>query len=97
VFGYKLIQFETHPEFGERYLLRGANEDAVRQFFRPPLLDYFQSLQEKPVWNVEAAGPWLLVYLPSKRCKPDQLREFTDAAATIAGNVISGAGIRRTA
>lgn len=98
-FGYQeiQIQFEAHPDFGERYLLQGPDEDAVRLFFLPPLLDYFQSLPKKPAWNVDAAGPWLLLYHPNKLAKPDQLRAFRDAAATIAGKVMNDAGIRRRA
>jgi hypothetical protein len=96
-FGYKIIEFDSHPEFGKRYLLRGENEEAVRQFFCPPLLDYFESLPEKPIWSIEAAAPWLIVYLPAKLAKPDQLRDFRDSAAIVARNMLANAAMRRSA
>jgi hypothetical protein len=95
--GIKAIEFSTHPEFGKRYRLQGKNEDAVRQFFRSSLLDYLQSLAEKPVWSVEAAAPWVLVYFPGRLSKPDQLRAFRDSATAVASNVVAGAGARRAA
>lgn len=89
VFGYKPVAFDTHPEFGKRYFLRGPDEAAIRAFFRPAVLDYFQSLPEKPIWNVEASSPWLLLYLPSKLCKPDEIPAFRDATVTVASNIIA--------
>jgi hypothetical protein len=97
VFGYQAISFDTHPQFGERYLLRGANETDIKQFFRPSLLEYLQSLPEKPVWNVEAGPPWLLVYQPSNRPKPEEIPAFRDAAATLAGDIMRNAEIRQAA
>jgi hypothetical protein len=96
-FGYQLIRFETHPEFSRRYLLRGPDEAAVRAFFRPPLLDYFQSLPEKPVWNVEAAGPWLLLYHAKKKVKPAELRSFLDATRALADEIGVCTGLAREA
>jgi hypothetical protein len=36
-FGCQDINFESHPEFSKRYLLRGADEEAVRTFFTPEM------------------------------------------------------------
>ncbi len=94
--GFQTIQFESHPEFGKRYRLAGEDEDAVRRFFGPPLLDYLQSLPEKPVWSIEAAAPWLIVYLPMHLAKPDQLASFRDSAASIASKVVAAARAGRT-
>jgi hypothetical protein len=97
VFGFQTITFETHPQFGERYLLRGSNEGDIRKFFRPSLLEYLQSLPEKPGWSVEAAPPWLVVYHAGKRPKPEEIPSFRDAALNIASNVMAGVEMRRAA
>jgi hypothetical protein len=92
--GYQMIRFDTHPVFSKRYLLRGGDETAVRSFFMPPLLDYFQSLPEKPTWSVEAAGPWLLVYQPNRTVKAAELRNFAEETAGVAREVTGRSGMR---
>jgi carbonic anhydrase len=93
VFGYQLIRFDTHPDFNKRFVLRGRDETAVRALFVAPLLDYFRSLPPKPAWNVEAAGPWLLVYRAGKRMRPDELQAFVSAARSTARVIARAAGI----
>jgi hypothetical protein len=91
--GYKIIRFETHPQFARRFILRGADESAVRIFFLPPLLDYFQSVPEKSTWNVEGAGQWLLIYHARKKIKPAELRSFIDASSAIARGIAQAAAL----
>lgn len=93
VFGYQLIRFDSHPDFGKRFALRGRDEAAVRALFVLPLLDYFHSLPAKPAWNVEGAGQWLLVYRAGKKIKPDELPAFASAASSTARVIARAAGV----
>ena len=52
LFGYQDIDFAESPTFSKRYLLRGANEEAIRRAFAPEVLDHFA---ESPGWSVEVA------------------------------------------
>ena len=92
VFGYRSIRFDSHPDFAKRFALRGRDEAAVRAFFVPPLLDYFNSLPAKPAWSVEGAGEWLLVYQAGKKIKPDELQAFVSAASSTARVIERAAG-----
>lgn len=93
--GHQAIGFESHPEFSKRYILRGADESAIRNFFQPALVDYFLSLPEESAWHVEAADQWLLLYHANKTLKAAELRSFWDTVATIAGNIANYAGLGR--
>ncbi|PGH39599.1 MAG: sulfate transporter [Candidatus Nephrothrix sp. EaCA] len=41
--GNKDIDFESHPLFSSAYYLRGADEAAIRDFFTPEILAFFES------------------------------------------------------
>ncbi|HET9399738.1 MAG TPA: hypothetical protein VFO34_02205 [Candidatus Acidoferrales bacterium] len=96
-FGYKPIGFDTHPDFSKRFLLRGSDENAIRSFFQPALLDFFRTLPEKPAWNIEAAGPWLIIYRAKKKTKPAELSSFAQRTDEIAREINLAAGISNAA
>ena len=73
VFGYKDIDFDSHPEFSKRYLLRGENEEAVRATFGEEARSFYESDLKL---STEAAGPQLIHYRSGKRVSPDQISEF---------------------
>lgn len=68
--GLKDINFEQFPGFSDFYLLRGEDEAAVRELFKPRLLEYFQS--KKSDTTLEGRGNGLILFKPGKRLKPDQ-------------------------
>ncbi|MGI9471696.1 MAG: hypothetical protein ACR2NZ_09210, partial [Rubripirellula sp.] len=86
VLGYQDIDFESHPEFSKRYLLRGQDEDAVRAMFTPELLSFFES-QEKV--SAEASGDLLVFYRAGKRLKPEMIRAFMEEGFAIFGQMSS--------
>jgi hypothetical protein len=71
--GYQDINFDSHPVFSKKYLLRGPDEAAVREFLTPKLLQFFESQQGI---SVEASRDRLIYYRASKRIKPEQVRSF---------------------
>ncbi len=73
VFGYKDIDFDSHPEFSKRYLLRGENEEAVRATFGHDARSFYESDLKL---STEAAGPQLIHYRSGKRVSPDEISQF---------------------
>lgn len=74
VFGYKDINFDSHPQFSKQYLLRGPNEDAIRNYFDLDRLDFIETLGKRI--SLEARHDHMIFYRPGKRIKPDAIREF---------------------
>jgi hypothetical protein len=58
LFGYRDIDFETHPKLSKRYLIRGPDESAVRSVFAPAVLDYFENSPGH--WSIEARSAWIM-------------------------------------
>lgn len=81
-FGYRDMDFDSHPGFSKQYLLRGADENALRSAFHSGILGFFES---SPGWSVESNGRWLIVYKGNARAEPAKLREFAQEARRIAG------------
>jgi hypothetical protein len=92
LFGYRDINIADHPEFSRRYLLRGADENAVCRLFSGPLADFFQSLPREKDWFVEGNGEWVLVYRFSQKADPARLAEFLQETTTIASAFEKSAG-----
>ena len=57
--GGKDIDFPDHPAFSQKYYLRGENEEAIRQFFTEPLLNFLENREEM---HVECHKNKLLFY-----------------------------------
>jgi hypothetical protein len=73
VFGYQDINFERRPEFSQMYLLRGADEAAVRGAFSDVVIDFFE---RRPGTCATGAGRELLFWRPSRRVAPADLDAF---------------------
>ncbi len=79
-FGYQDIDFESHPDFSKRYLLRGPDEAAIRAAFAPAALSY---LEQHVGWHVEVKDETAAVYRAGKRVKPEDLPTFLEDARAI--------------
>ena len=77
VFGYKDINFDHYPQFSKKYLLRGEDEQLVREMFNEDVIRHFESNLNL---CLEAGGNQLIFYRSSKRVKPQLLRTFLDEA-----------------
>jgi len=55
----KDIDFEGHEGFSAKYYLRGADEDAIRQFFTEPMLNFLENREEM---HIECHKNKLLFY-----------------------------------
>jgi hypothetical protein len=80
-FGYQDIDFPQHPEFSRLFLLRGADEAAIRQTFGVVVLDFFQ---RHPGVSAEGNGDTLVYYVADKRFRPEELEAFLRDAVDLA-------------
>lgn len=95
VFGYQDIDFDSNPEFSKRFLLRGADEPGIRQFFTPSVISFFESLDPSKAWIWEGAGDRLLIYTLDGKVKPANLPTFLEETASAASGLRTQAPVRR--
>ena len=76
-FGYQDIDFDTHPEFSKRYVLRGPSENVIRECFRHEVLEFFAA---NPKLNVEGRPGGLIVYRARRRMRPRDIETFAGQA-----------------
>jgi hypothetical protein len=82
LFGYQVINFDTHPRFSDLYLLRGRDENAVRKLFGDDALSY---LERGTSYMIEGSGTQLLFYRATSKVEPEQVRFFVQEVFEIAG------------
>lgn len=91
--GFQDINFESHPIFSKMYVLKGADEEAIREFMPPALLEFFEM---NPGLTVVAEHETLLFYRAGKKIAPDELKDFFATSYEIYGRVIDAVGKSRT-
>ncbi len=75
------IDFTSHLDFSNRFLLRGPDEEAVRALFQPRVLDALTKLQGR--LNVQGGGKWMIVFGPRVKPEPERIRAFLDQALRV--------------
>jgi hypothetical protein len=80
-FGYQDIDIEASPEFSRRYILRGADESAIRAALFPGATSYFA---EHEGWTVEVLSGTVGIYRADRRPKPEDVGRFIDEACAAA-------------
>lgn len=71
----KDIDFETHPEFSEKYLLQAEDEALLRYLYNKEVLDFF-TIQKN--WYVEGLNYFLLIYSLNERFHPKVIESFIE-------------------
>lgn len=79
--GAKGIEIGGHPAFSRQYVLRGADEAAVRSLFGPNKVFHFE---RTPGLSVEGSGSWLVVYRAGRLVPRERLNAFVDEGVRIA-------------
>ena len=80
LFGYQDIDFEASPVFSARYLLRGADETAIRSAFTASTL---AALEQTQGWNVEVQSGNVGIYRAGKRVKPQEMAIFLEQSQAV--------------
>ena len=94
-FAHNDIDFDSHPEFSRRYLLRSPDEAGTRQIFTPTLLTYFEQIPSDKKWHVEASGMTLILYRTTGPLRSADIQPFLDETSSIARTIFSGVGVKR--
>lgn len=85
--GLQDIDFPDHPQFSQAFVLKGPDEEAVRKFFRQPLLDFFV---QRPGIVVEAQSGAMVCH-NSRRAKPEEIKLRLAEAYEIFGIIADSA------
>lgn len=73
LFGGTDINFPDAPAFSSKYVLRGADETAIRALFSPTVMQF---LEQQEHLTIEVAGDLMFTYRAYHRPKPEQLESF---------------------
>ena len=79
-FGFQDIDFSRHPEFSNRYLLRGKQEAAVRRHFTPEVLRF---LETRTGLSVEGERGRLVVYRSGRKIPLPEVESFLREALRV--------------
>jgi len=71
--GYQDIDFDTHPSFSAKYLLRGQDEAAIRATFDEQLLNFLDNTKGL---SLDGGNDRFLYYRHGKRCEPGEVRQM---------------------
>ncbi len=83
------IDFDSNPEFSQRYHLGTPNEKAARMLFNPSLLSYFEQIPPDRKWYVEASGPTLVIYRRGLPVGASDITSFLDETSSIARTILT--------
>jgi hypothetical protein len=80
--GMQDIDFENFPGFSKSYLLRGEEEDLIRDYFTDDILHYFS---EEPGWHLEALNFYFILYKNDKLLDRHELESLFHKGSHIHG------------
>lgn len=86
------IDFESHPDFSRRFVLRGAMPEKVRKLFSPALLTFCEGLPSEK-WHAEGCASELIFYRSDQSVDPDQIEAFLDKTAGFAKGFVDCCGV----
>lgn len=85
--GYDDIDFDSHPDFSDRYSLKSPEESGLREFFTPPVIDTLHALKAE---QIESTGDKVLVLMKPRILGEGEIRSLVKKAAflkqTLFGN-----------
>ena len=80
--GMQDIDFDSHPEFSKSFVLKGPDEERVRAFFQPPVLEFFETQNGI---RVEGAGNTICLFRTGKIVKPENIKDLLSDAYQVFG------------
>jgi len=95
-FTHKDIDFDSHPEFSQRYLLRGEDKEKVRELFTPALLTFLEGLPADKKWHTEGDGHTLVFYRSDATAPPEEIPSLLEETVSIAKTFLSCCGLKKT-
>jgi hypothetical protein len=80
------INFVSHPQFSDRYILYGQNEQQLRQFFTPEILTFFE---QSPAFTTIAGGIFLIIYKHYDKSEPKEIMQTLDYLLNLGGVLLN--------
>tara|TARA_R110002072_G_scaffold22582_19_gene79141 strand:+ start:2828 stop:5077 length:2250 start_codon:yes stop_codon:yes gene_type:complete len=68
--GYKDIDFKLYTDFSNRFLLKGENEQEVRNFFSSEMIEFFEN---SDTYHIECNGEALLIFNKIRLAKSEEI------------------------
>ena len=75
--GFDDIDFDNYPNFSEQFLLKGEDENSIREYFKPELIEL---IENNPNYHIENNGAMVLIYPFSKKIDLVEIRALLDFA-----------------
>lgn len=79
--GFSFIDLEEHEDFSRRFLLKGENETAIRNFFDKELVRFFES---NPYYHVQSTYHSLLVFKRERLASISEVKALLDYGERLA-------------
>lgn len=73
--GQKDIDFELFTNFSDKFLLKGEDEDAIRDFFSPELIRF---LEQESIYHIESNGEALLIFQYLRLARTEETTKMVD-------------------
>ena len=86
--GFQDIDFDSHPTFSKMFVLKGE-EEPVRRFFQPQILEYFET---KKGVSVEAKPGALIFYRPRVVLRDNTVKDLLGEAYEVFGVMVDSKG-----
>lgn len=83
--GFQDIDFTSHPKFSKMFVLQSPDEESVRRFFTPGLLEFFET-QERV--SVEGGVGRIMTFNASKMLRPEEVKDGLAKAYEIYGHIV---------
>jgi hypothetical protein len=80
MFGYQDIDFGNHPTFSSKYLLRGTDEQSIRNIFDDALLAFYET---NPGLSTDGGGNQLFIFRQGYKAPPHEAQSFINMAAQV--------------
>jgi len=79
-FGYQDIDFGNRPTFSSKYLLRGKDEQSIRNAFSDSLLAFYEA---NPEISTDGGGNQLFIFRQGYRTPPHEAQSFISRAESL--------------
>lgn len=79
--GYKDIDFDMYPDFSNKFLLMGNNEEEIRSFFTEEIIRFFENHH---IFHIESNGEALIVFDKIKLARTDETIAFLEFGEELA-------------
>lgn len=85
------IDFDEAKNFSKVFDVSGPDRDAIKKFFKPELIKFFEN---KEIYHVESNGNALLVFRFVSRAKSGEIKNMIDFSHDLTKQVMQCQGVK---